>query len=292
MSKADNTTKPDPVQQFEQRAQEAQRRKAEREVEHEADQPQPADNIVQLKLWPQPLRAAPSAYLRSALFAVIKRGHRRALKKELLASWTNVELRYTGWQLDQADLDVWMQAVHQSRECLGAKIVLNERAFLRSIGRSEGGRNVEWLRSSFDRLQAGGVNLVMGEFEYQGSLVQEFARDEMTGRWVVILNQKLTKLFDTGYTLLQLEERRALKSDLAKWLQGYVSSHKATKRNPHRISLEKVRELSGSQTARLRAFRMNLGKAMEELRKARVVDNWCFISDGAVLQFSRPRNRS
>ena len=127
-------------------------------------------------------------------------------------------------------------------------------------------------------------------FEYNGTLVREFTFDECRNRWVVELNPRLAKLFDDSgaTTLLPLEERRQLKTDIAKWLEGYVRSHKATKRKPHRIRIETLRDLCGSQVKRIRKFREGLTRAMDELTSASVVDAWSFISEGSVLEFSRP----
>ncbi len=252
---------------------------------------EPNEKLAQLPLWPDSFRAAPNCLLRSALFRVIERGKRRASKEEVLASWPGVEIRFTGWQLDQADLDVWMQADFIGRDCLGHKIFLNERNFLRFLGRSCGGKNIQWLRSSFIRLTGGVVSLRMNSIEYHGALVDEFYRDEETGKYVVVLNKKLASLFKTGFTLMELEERKKIKSDLAKWMQGYVESQRATKQNPHRIGIEKLRTLCGSEIAEIRFFRRNLRNAMEELKVIGVVDNWEMKADGSVLEFSRPQRR-
>ena len=67
--------------------------------------PKPAP-VVRLPLWPAELRTCPSCVLRSALFGVVQRGRRKALERAILATWEGVTLRYTGWRLDQADLDV------------------------------------------------------------------------------------------------------------------------------------------------------------------------------------------
>jgi hypothetical protein len=84
-------------------------------------EPQPAPaarppaKLIQLPLWPEPVRGAPNSFLRSALFAAIQGKTRTRLKKQLLGSLQGVSVRYTGEQLDQSDLDVWEQAVHLAR---------------------------------------------------------------------------------------------------------------------------------------------------------------------------------
>src|ERR1700745_1270777 len=78
--------------------------------------PTPAKGkLIQLPLWPEPVRGAPNSFLRSALFEAIQGKTRTRLKKQILGSLQGVTVRYTGEQLDQSDLDAWEQAVHLAR---------------------------------------------------------------------------------------------------------------------------------------------------------------------------------
>ena len=43
-------------------------------------------NVVQLPLWPEPVRAVPNGFLRSALFGVVKKGARRYVEREQIAA--------------------------------------------------------------------------------------------------------------------------------------------------------------------------------------------------------------
>ena len=98
--------------------------------------------VVRLPIWPAELRTCPSCVLRSALFGVVQRGRRQYLQNQIVAAWADTTIRYTGIRLDQADLDVWLTALHLSREQgLGARVVCSERAFLRALGRAT--KNVE-----------------------------------------------------------------------------------------------------------------------------------------------------
>ena len=69
------------------------------------------------------------------------RGRRRALEREILATWAGVVIRYTGWRLDQADLDVWLSALHLAREHpLGEPVSVRINAVLRAMGRPTAAR--------------------------------------------------------------------------------------------------------------------------------------------------------
>lgn len=58
-------------------------------------------------------------------------GRRQYLQNPIIAAWMDTTIRYTGIRLDQVDLDVWLTALHLSREQgLGAQVACSERAFL------------------------------------------------------------------------------------------------------------------------------------------------------------------
>ena len=72
--------------------------------------------MIQLPLWPEPKRAVPNDILRSALFAAIQGKGREYTKQRLIAAYDGVQIKYTGEQLDQSDLDVWEQVLHLARQ--------------------------------------------------------------------------------------------------------------------------------------------------------------------------------
>ena len=253
--------------------------------------PKPA-KIVRLPLWPAELRTCPSCVLRSALFGVVQRGRRKALEGEILATWEGITIRYTGWRLDQADLDVWLAALHLAREHhLGVRVSVTINEMLRTIGRPTDGRSHDWFKNAIRRLTACAVEITRQRRTYWGSLIEKGCRDEATGAFVIVLNPELAMLFeDDDYTRIEWEIRRSLGMDLAKWLHGYIASHRATAQNPHRIGLERLRALCGSDYDRLRDFRDDVRKAMDQLQAAGVVTTWR-ITPGDALEVVRPNRQ-
>ncbi len=218
--------------------------------------------VIQLPLWPEPKRGAPNAVLRGALFAAVHKD-RRYIDRELLATQDGITIRFTGKQLDQADLDVWEQALHLVRtQALGTECRFTERGFLKALGRQPGGQNVDWLRSAFARLGASLVEISDGRQTYGGSLL-EFYRDEATGRTVLVLNPQLAPFFGpTRWTQIDWEQRQQLRGKpLALWLHGFYASHAA----PYPLTVAYLHKLSGSQTKRLRKFKENLAEALRGL---------------------------
>lgn len=238
------------------------------------------EQIPLLPDWPDKTRGIPNICLRSALFGVIKRGRRKAVKKELIASLKGVTIQYTGWRLDQGDFDVLAQALHfQAREPDPEKrqfLRIKVKPFLAAIGRQGGKSGREWLKDSLRRLTATAVEIKVdlgayrGNFSYAGSLVDEFYFSDEDQSYIVRINPKLVGLFDVGWTQVQWQQRLQLKTDLAKWLHGFYASHRA----PYPVKITTLKHLCGSECSRLVDFRRSLRSAMSELAQAGAVQGW------------------
>ena len=230
----------------------------------EATEPRPPAKVIQLPLWPEPKRGAPNAVLRGALFAAIQGKTRHSgLSEQPIATQGGVTIRYTGAQLDQADLDVWEQALHLVRtQALGTECHFTEKGFLKALGRQTGKSDRTWLRSAISRLTAATVEISNGRVTYGGSLVS-FSRDEDTGHTVLEINPKLARFFSpTRWTQIDWEQRQQLRGKpLALWLHGFYASHAA----PHALTVEYLHKLSGSQTKQLKHFKQNLTQALRDL---------------------------
>lgn len=243
------------------RAAEAEARKAQQQ---EQDEAAPA-KVVRLPLWPDAVRGVPNSVLRSALFGAIKRGRRAYLQREPLASVDGVTVLFTGPRLDQADLDVWEQCLHLAREeGLGSRVQFAAHGFLRAIGRSTGGKDVEWLKGAFARLSSSVVEIKDGGRAYFGAMLHGGARDDETGAYSIEMNPKIVALYGReGWTQVEWQQRQALKGHpLAQWLHGFYTTH--AKPYPYRV--ETLHKLCGSQAKNLTDFRKDLRKALESLQ--------------------------
>ena len=230
----------------------------------DTQEPRGPAKVIQLPLWPEAKRGAPNAVLRAALFAAIQgKGRQYMLRKELIATQDGVRIRYTGGQLDQADLDVWEQALHLARtQALGTHCRFTEKGFLKALGRQTGKSDREWLREALARLTATAVEISDGRRTYGGNLMN-FYRDDATGRTVLEISPKLAKFYGrTQWTQIDWAQRQQLRGKpLALWLHGFYASHAA----PYPLTVAYLHKLSGSQTKQLRKFKQNLTKALRDL---------------------------
>ncbi len=240
------------------------------------------EEVPLLPDWPEKTRGVPNLCLRSALFGVIKRGRRRAVKGELVASVRGLEILYTGWRLDQGDFDVLAQTLHlvsrHVEKTAGNYVRFKIKGFLRGIGRQPGKSGREWLKDSLRRLTATAVEInveithryISETFTYAGSLVDEFYYNDQDQTYFLKINPKLSTLFDAGWTQLQWQQRVHLKIDLAKWLHGFYASH----REPYPVKVSTLKHLCGSECRRLVDFRRNLRAALNELVKVGAIVTW------------------
>jgi hypothetical protein len=110
--------------------------------------------------WPEQTRGIPNLCLRSALFGIIQRGRRKAVKREPIAAVNGLNIRYTGWRLDQGDFDVLAHSLHlAARQATGKYVQFTAKGFLKGIGRSPGKSGREWLKDSLRRLTASAVDI-------------------------------------------------------------------------------------------------------------------------------------
>lgn len=99
------------------------------------------------------------------------------------------------------------------------------RSLLKALGRNTGKSDHEWLHSVIIRLTAGAVRITDHKTQYFGHLIEGGDRDEVTKKYVISVNTKFARLFKAAWATLDIEQRRALKSDTAKALHAYYSSH-------------------------------------------------------------------
>lgn len=223
----------------------------------------------------------PNQVLRSALFAISPKVFRRETK---VASIEGIDVFITrGYRPTQAHLDVWEHCLKLAAEQgTGKRITFTGYAFLKAIGRSTGKSDYVWLKEMLYDLAGCLVRITDGRRSYFGALIEGGVIDEKTEDFVIEINPRLAVLFMGGcWTALNQKQRAALRRQpLAQWLHAFYSTHAC----PHRYSVEKIKELCGSEVEEPWKFRQLLRRALEHLSKATgwrcwIDDNDCVVVD-------------
>ena len=229
-----------------------------------------APQVVQLPLWPDEKRGAPNAVLRSSVFSAAKPATRTLLDSVLLPVLPPYAIRYSGPQLYQPDLDVWLELVHRCRLTASRHAaVVTIGSVLRGLGRPTNKQSYEYTRESAKALARATVDVMCRDEKgrqrgFTGPLLM-LAYDEPQGVWGVHLHPRVVAMFAPDeHTWLAASARRELgKGYLAKWLHGYFSTH----RDPLPISVERLRDLSGSGNGCLRGFRRRVREGLAEVAR-------------------------
>lgn len=224
-------------------------------------------NVVRLPLWPDPVRAVPNGFLRSALFGAIGKGRRRYMEREQIAALEGIEIRYTGQRLDQGDLDVWETVLHIVRvQALGDECQVTAYQLLKAMGKTDTGKNRDTLDRRLSRMKATGVDVKVGRYSYEGSLIDEVYRAEDSREYIIRLNPKLRALFAPDqFTQIEWAVRQELDGKpLAQWLHGFYASHA----QPYPVRVDTLLKLSGSEDVNPRSANQTLRKALDAMTKA------------------------
>jgi hypothetical protein len=251
---------------------------AEMKEEQEQQGATQACKVVRLPLWPEPTRAVPNGFLRSALFGAIAKGRRRYINGEDLAAVDGVTIRYKGERLDQGDLDVWESVLHAVRlQELGSQCRVTSYALLKLMGKTDTGKNRTTLHNRIERLVANAVTVRQGRYTYIGGLIRFAAKDEETQEWVIELDEKLRPLFAADqFTQIEWTVRHELNGKpLAQWLHGFYASHA----KPFPIKVETLLRLCGSEATLMSDYAKTLRKALDAVAEASAAHGEGFIYD-------------
>ena len=227
---------------------------------------------------------APNTCLQTGLFGMVQRGRRKYIEKKKIYSFQGVSIFFTGGELDQGDLDVFLHAIHLAAkqratgdQKKSALVEFSVRSYLKSLGKQPGKSGQEWLLNSIRRLSAclvevhinsTGIASKFGSI-YGGSLIYDFYYDPNKKSFYLRINNSLSDLFRLGWTNLKWQQRLKLKTGLSKWLHGLYSST-----DVYPIKVETLRGLSRSKCKRLSDFRTKLRKALNELVESKAIESW------------------
>lgn len=250
-----------------------------------------AAKVLQLPFWPNPARGVPNEFIRSALFAAIHSKDRTYLDNQEVSCQDGYTIRFTGQRLDQSHLDVFEGVMHIARGTHeGNQIKFSAHSLLKLIGRDTGKSQHDWLYRTLQHLTATSVAITKdGNRVFWGSLLPRGAADLETGGYVVEISRDLIKLFERGFTHVDWQRRRLLRrKPLAQWLHLYYTSHA----RPYPVTVQFLREKSGSQTASIRAFRQSLKIALDEVKAVGVITQWRVEEDRVTVERSPARSQT
>jgi len=271
------------MEQLAEKASKASLAKAKKAENKVSNAPEVTEKIAQIMpLVPSGARSVPNGILRSALFSVVKRGRRRMVDDEIVTI-SGVNIKYSGYQLNQNDLTTWESILHKARGLtLGEPVKVTAYQLLKIQCKRDTGQNRQRLLDRIERLVHGTVKIETERYTYLGGLIHDAARDDNTHEWVIWLNPRLQPLFlQDQYTLIDWKTHLELEGKLiSQWLHGFYATHK----KPLDYKVETIKRLCGSETKSMRHFRESLCIAMRDVA---AVTGWKMWIEGNLLRVKK-----
>ena len=265
------------------------RKSAMEKVQERARQAEEKSQL-QLKIWADEIREAPNEALRSALFNARNRNQvRRQIRNEEVASYGTSKVIYSGEELRQDDLDVWLQVLHLGRlQPLGETIYFNPTEMKKALDWGYGKDKTERLKTILTRLKATAVNFHSGRLG-KGVVLSiirkfEYADDEDDtrggGTWSIELDPEVALLFGGGVysTRIEWEQRLSLDGNLSKWLHGFYSTHA----KPLPLLIDTLLKPTGTKVASKYKAKALVTEAHNELVRVGFLKEFSISKDGLV----------
>jgi hypothetical protein len=237
-----------------------------------------------LPLWDDENRGIPNPFVRSGLFTVGNSEKREYVVDMVIASLSNYEIKFTGAELHQEDLSVWMSLINLAREKpMSEAIYFTGYQIIKDLGWRMHSDSYRRVQESIERLKVTGLKITTkgNESAYSGSLIRDYAwteRDEAGNiKWMVRFEPRISALFlEDTTTLLEWSIRKKIgtRSTLALWLHAFYTTH----RDPTPNSLEKIHELCRSKDT-LSSFRRNIRNALEKLVEKEFLKSYSLDKD-------------
>lgn len=237
----------------------------------------------ELPFWDDENRGVPNPLIRSGLFSVRATTEREYLEKLEIASLANYSIQYTGKELQQDDLSVWMSLINLARDQpISDSVFFTAYALVKDLSWTMNQKSYKRAQESIQRLKVNEITINTKkdgvETSYSGSLIREYAwaHNEGTGssrtRWMVRFEPQVSKLFmEDTTTLLEWDTRKKIgpRATVAQWLHTFYSSHA----EPYPMTVGKIHELSRSSDT-LSSFRKTLLAALQRLKEVDFLEDF------------------
>jgi hypothetical protein len=260
-------------------------RAAEAQARADAQRESPEPQQLFLPGLEEFMRAMPNHIARSSLFAPVARGRKAIYKDAVLVSRRDVVIKFWGEQLDEAQADVWMQAMHEAiQRPLGELVIINRADFLRAIGRQTGNYEYKWLNRTMqalafamlviDVLKDGKPKFSVGKNRAL-HMIEGFDYDDEAEAYALRIDPRWRVMYgNREFSLIDWGKRLQLRQDMAKALQRLVATSKDT---IQRHALESQEngppglKSTLQYTGRMRDFVAALNRAMRELERLEII---------------------
>lgn len=253
---------------------------------------------LQLAFTAEDIAPTPNLLLRSNLFSASKThgSSGEAIRDyEITTYGENVQVSLTAFrQFNQLDLDLLLELIklQQEQQKSLLKVTLYE-LVKDTKGSGEGKAQYEQIKEQLELLQNASLKIKRGRYSFVGSILNNAYFDETERVYAIEFNNHLQPLFsNNNWTGIDTNIRKQLKTNLAKWMHGFYSSHLNSSLP---IKLDTIYKLSGATDKdRARWIRVRVIQALENLQVVFAKNGKKFIYkiDGDYLYVNKTQSTS
>lgn len=232
-----------------------------------------ADNIpiqLQLALTADDVAPTPNLLLRSNLFAASKTHGATydAVRDFKITTYgEKAEISLTAFrQFNQLDLDLLLELIKLQQEQQSAVLKVTLYELVKDTkGSGEGKAQYDQIKEQLELLQNASLKMKYGRYTFVGSILNNAYFDDDEKVYAIEFNHHLQPLFsNNNWTGIDTNIRKQLKTNLAKWLHGFYSSHLNSSLP---IGLETIYQLSGANDSNIRRWNSEtIVKALNDLQ--------------------------
>lgn len=232
-----------------------------------------ADNIpvqLQLALTADEIAPTPNLLLRSNLFSA-SRTHGASSDSvrdfKITTYGEKAEMSLTAFrQFNQLDLDLLLELIKLQQEQNNAVLKVTLYELVKDTkGSGEGKAQYDQIKEQLELLQNASLKMKYGRYTFVGSILNNAYFDDNEKVYAIEFNHHLQPLFsNNNWTGIDTNIRKQLKTNLAKWLHGFYSSHLNSSLP---IGLETIYKLSGANDKDIARWnRETIVKALDNLQ--------------------------
>ena len=211
---------------------------------------------LQLIPTPDGIAPIPNIILRSSLFSASKTHgaeDQPVRDFEINTYGNDTKISMTGYrQFSQLDLDLVLQINLLQQQQDNPTIEVTQYKIIKNTKESKGHQTYLQIKEQLEFLQNASIKIKIGKIEFIGSILNNAYFNDETQTYIIEPNPKLMPFYkNNNWTGLDTNIRKQLKTNLAKWLHGFYSSH-INSGIP--LKLDTIYKLSGSTDTNIRRW--------------------------------------
>ena len=267
----------------------AQARKIQGATSEDIENENTSSDFPKVDRVPSKCWALPSLFATCGLFGVRSPNRNRYyFKSKLIPMYQkDINMFYTGEELDQIDLDVFLELVLLCKKNgFGDTIFFKPKTLLKNISSTIGGNQSQQYQDSIRRLCATNLEIKYDNDPcYYGSSIIDRYQYDPNGFSIIEFNQDMFKLFK-AICIINKEKRLALgKNQLSKWLYSFILRQRADGQYSY-IKLSTIKNLTNLNIPD-KEFRRKIKVCFEKIKYVdkELISDWEFKND--TIKFLR-----